>query len=93
MFTEDQLNSAILKAILEKQEKLDELEIQISNMFSQSQMDEAILDAKKELYNQEQVDTMINKILEWDTNNDGAIGLIEAIHALQSVTGINSLQQ
>jgi len=74
MFTEDQLNSAVVSAILEKQQRIDQLEIDISNMFTQVQVDEAVLNAKKGLYKQEQVEIIINKILEWDTNNDGVIG-------------------
>jgi len=92
MFTEEQLNNAIVKAILEKQQKIEELETQISQMFTTNQVNEAILNAKKGLYNQEQVDTIINKLLEWDANNDGTIGLIEAIHALQKVTDVIPIQ-
>jgi len=33
----------------------------ISNMFTQAQVDEAVLNAKKGLYNQEQVEIIINK--------------------------------
>ena len=60
-------------------------------MFSQDQLDEAVQNAKKELNNQEQVEIIINKILEWDTNNDGTIGLIEAIHALQMSIDVKPL--
>ena len=91
MFTEEQLNNAIVQAIMEKQEKIDKLETQISQMYSQNQLDEAIKNAKKGLYNQEQIEVIINKILEWDTNNDGVIGFIEAIHALQLSTGVKPL--
>ena len=44
------------------------------------------------LYTQEEVDLIINKMLEWDTNNDGKIGLIEAIRSLQISTGVPNSQ-
>jgi len=91
MKTQDELIQAVDNAISEKQKKIDELEIQISNMFSKDELNDAVSNAKKGLYNQEQVDTIINKILEWDNNNDGVIGLIEAIHALQTTTGVTPL--
>ncbi len=40
-------------------------------------------------YTQEQVDSMVQKILLWgDTDNDGKIGLPEAIHAIQITSGL-----
>ena len=91
MFTETQLNYAITTAISEKQQRIDELETQMSNMYTQIQLEGAIENATKGLFNQEQIEIMINRILEWDTNNDGTIGLIEAIHALQLSTGVKPL--
>ena len=59
-------------------------------MYTQEQLDQAISTSLDSYYSHEQVDTMINKILEWDEDNDGMIGLIEAIHALKISTGIDS---
>ncbi len=42
------------------------------------------------IYTQEDMDLMVNQMLEWDTNDDGKIGLIEAIRALQTSAGIDS---
>jgi Ca2+-binding EF-hand superfamily protein len=45
----------------------------ISNMFSQEQLNQAVADA----------------VGQFDVNNDGMIGLQEAIHALQITAGAN----
>ena len=94
-YTFEQLEEAIAEAItenkqiiLQKETTINDLNNKINSMFSQHQLEEAISNAKKGLYNQEQVNIIINKILEWDTDNDGVIGLIEAIHALQMTTGV-----
>ena len=87
-----ELEKNIEEAVYVKQKIIDELETKISQMYTKEQFDEAIINAQQGLYTQQQVDVMINKILEWDTNNDGAIGLIEAIHALQLSTGVKLFQ-
>ena len=41
------------------------------------------------LYTEEQMNQMVSNILTWgDTNNDGKIGLAEAIHALRITSGV-----
>ncbi len=41
------------------------------------------------LYTQEDMDLVVNQMLEWDTDDDGKVGLVEAIRALQISAGIN----
>jgi len=44
----------------------------------------------KKIYTEEEVLNMINKLLEWDVNNDKQIGLIEALHVLKDLTSSGS---
>jgi len=44
--------------------------------------------ANNGLYTQDEVDLMVNKLLEWDANNDGKLDLTEAIHSLQISAGL-----
>ena len=37
----------------------------------------------------EDMDQMVNQMLEWDTDDDGKVGLVEAIRALQISAGID----
>jgi len=42
------------------------------------------------IYTEEQMNQMVNKILGCDVNNDGTIGLIEAIQIIREASGINN---
>ena len=65
-----------------------ELEI---DMFTQVQIDQAVNDAIANLFTQAELDQAISaEIMNWDINEDGLIGLEEAIHALQVVSGVRS---
>ncbi|KPA17484.1 hypothetical protein MHK_002300, partial [Candidatus Magnetomorum sp. HK-1] len=80
------------EAISQKDRIISQLNTAMASMFSQSELDNAIFEARKGLFTSENVELMINKILEWDINNDGAIGLEEAIQALMISTGIKPIE-
>ena len=42
------------------------------------------------IYTEEQMNQMVNKILGWDVNNDGTIGLVEAIQIIREASGFNN---
>jgi len=63
-----------------------------NSMYTQEQLDTAVQQAKIGLYSDEDVNMMINKILEWDVDNNGTIGLIEAIQALKNASGIKPIE-
>jgi len=92
MFTQEQLDEAIIEATLAKDQIITQLNSSIASMYTQGQLDNAVLEAKKGLYSNDDVNMMINKLLHWDIDNDGAIGLIEAIQALKESTGIKSIE-
>lgn len=79
MFTQEQLDQALSDAegakdavIEQKDQQIAELNTTISSMYTQEQMDQAITRA----------------ISAFDVNNDGKIGLPEAINALQIGSGL-----
>jgi len=88
MYTQEQFNNAIGQ----KELIISQLNSTIASMFTQSQLDQAINEEKKGLYTSESVNLMINKLLEWDVNNDGTIGILEAIQALKISTGIQPIE-
>jgi len=92
MFSQEQLDEAIIEATSAKDQIITQLNSSIASMYTQGQLEHAVLDAKKGLYSSDDVNMMINKILEWDIDNDGTIGLIEAIQALKETTGIKSIE-
>ena len=78
MYTQEQLNQAIAEAeaakdfiIAEKNQIITDLNLIITSMFTQEQIDQAVLNEKQ----------------KWDINGDNKIGLEEAIHALQIISG------
>lgn len=69
------LNSTIVEKdhiITQKDQTISELNSTITSMFSQGQLDQAVLDERR----------------KWDINADNKITLEEAIHALQVIAGI-----
>jgi hypothetical protein len=92
MYTEEQLDQAILKVKAADEIMITQLKSLISSMYTQEQLDTAIKEAKTGMFSNEDVNQMINKILEWDIDNDGTIGLIEAIQALKNATGIKPFE-
>ena len=88
MYTKEQLN----EAVGQKELLISQLNASIASMFTQSQLDQAIAEAREGLYTSESVNLMINKLLEWDLNNDGTIGIVEAIQALKISTGIKPIE-
>jgi len=64
----------------------------INSMYTNEELNQAVVEARKGLYTQKNVEDMVNKILEWDANNDGTIGLIEAIQALIISTDIKPIE-
>jgi len=92
MFSQDQLDQAVKEAESKKDVMISDLNVKINTMYTQEQFNQAIENANRGFYSNEDVDLMINKILEWDANNDGTIGLIEAIQALKTSTGIKPIE-
>jgi len=96
MFTQEQVSNKLLEAqtlcdIALEQKDLTISEL-LSSMYTKEQLDQAKEEAKIGLYTNEAVELMINKILEWDVNNDGKIGLIEAIQSLKISSGIRPIE-
>jgi len=89
MFTQEDMN----EAISQKDRIISQLNSVMASMFSQDELNNAIIEARKGLFTSENVELMINKILEWDVDNDGTIGLEEAIQALMISTGIKPIEQ
>jgi len=50
----------------------------INSMYTNEELNQAVVEARKGLYTQKNVED----IKSWNANNDGIIGLIEAIQAL-----------
>jgi len=88
MFTQEEMN----QALSQKDRIISQLNSEMASMISQSDLDNAIIEARKGLYTTENVELMINKILEWDTNNDGKIGLVEAIQSLMISSGVKPFE-
>jgi len=80
MFTQEQLNN-----------KLQESEDLCNSIISQKDLNiTELTEIMKNMYTKEQMSKMVGYILLWgDTNNDGKIGLPEAIQALMTSSGIN----
>ena len=92
MYSKEQLDQAIIETTLAKDQIITQLNSSIALMYTQGQLDHAVLEATKGFYSSEDVNLMINKILEWDVDNDGTIGLVEAIQALKKSTGIKPIE-
>jgi len=96
MFTQEQVNNKLIEFQTQCDTALEQKDLTISEllstMYTQEQMERAKEEAKRGLYTTEDVDLMINKILEWDYNNDGTIGLIEAIQSLKISSGIKPIE-
>jgi len=88
MYSQEQLD----QAISQKEIIISQLNSLISSMHTQEQLDQAVKEAKIGLYSDENVNLIINKLLEWDSDNDGTIGLNEAIQALKISTGIKPIE-
>jgi len=88
MYTQEQVDDLLAQ----KEDIITQLNKQIKSMYTQEQLDQASANAVKGLYTDEHVNMIINKILEWDTNNDGTIGLVEAIQALKISTNIKPIE-
>ena len=81
MYTQEQLDQAVASAeaakdeiITEKDEIISELNTTMASMLTQEQLDQAVLRERQ----------------RWDINGDNKIGLEEAIHVLQIVSGIRN---
>jgi len=88
MYTQEELN----EAIAQKEKIISQLNTFMASMYTEDQLQQSIFEARKGLYTSENVEMMINKILEWDADNDGEIGLIEAIQALMITTGVKPIE-
>ncbi|KPA09784.1 hypothetical protein MHK_010011 [Candidatus Magnetomorum sp. HK-1] len=88
MYTNEQLN----EAIAQKDKIITQLNTFMASMYTEDQLQQSIIDARRGLYSQENMELMINKILEWDTNNDGKIGLAEAIQSLMISSGVKPFE-
>jgi len=80
MFTQEQVNN-----------KLQESQELCSSLLTQKDLNIAELnEIMQSMYTKEQMTKMVEYILLWgDTNNDGKIGLSEAVQALMITSGIN----
>lgn len=102
MLTQDQLDQAVTDAeaakdvtIATRDQTITDLNTTISSMFTETQLDQAIDDAVSEaisgLFTQAELDqSILDERQKWDRNNDGKIGLEEAIHCLQVLSGVRT---
>jgi len=88
MFTQEDIN----EVVSQKDRIISQLNSVMGSMFSQAELDNAIIEARKGLFTPENVELIVNKILEWDVDDDGTIGLKEAIQALMISTGIKPIE-